>query len=1458
MSVALLALVHTATALGQPPPTITSGPVTIEALGEPGRWTGFSAASDGQAVATVSLTSGGRWHARNASVSGGVKGRTLTLRGINTSGTGGAPKLGPESWVKVSLAPEQRFAKVEFRLDLKELDQEAWEAAQPTACPLHFLCCSIAEPELYYFHGLLAPTPGMDPYPFSWRDMRGEWADGWSTAPAIGALTVPATGLWKPTEGTLAAYCFQHARSTDHSSRDIASVYHWPTEEQPNEWFGLVWPYQRGWNRLTYPEAPAVIESHFDLLLDDDTGPTGDLNRFIFDHIWREYAALLPQAPRMNDLGWMVERNEVDPAEPGSHVFATVRKSDGSFCSSFYRDETVVLGGSFRGTQLAYMRGDEAALERLRADVEGVLEHATWETVEGDECCHWRHPFEGGFDGWIGGDAADTTHNVQQFGFGGTLVAMYLNEPSDRLWRHITGLYNWAKHAVYTRGDICDIPCSMFTRQTDLLAMNFLLPLHHGLREDADPGKRALAEEAFALAETVVWRNANVTTSDPDPDDALDPTFLMPGNHARFWLGQVSWAELCDVFRSMVVMYVETGDERLKAYVRGALEKWWTGFEADGYHTAENMDVFGETAGKGARTGVHGPQDSFWEWAYPVGEATLRVTAGREAAIAFCKGTRALDITDYRFREPGHFAFRITGPSPEPIGLVFSSPFRDLSGLSVRVNGQPVEDARVAGRFGEHILLTAPAGATVEVGDVGDTPVTVAARPARRKTPHVRTGSMLPVDLGDRLDTALERSWSGPESWAGLAPGSATAYGVPYVIADPELQDGRMAAGPGLLDIGRKAEGLFLFATDAPKNGLSILVQTRPEVGLLDDQRVGTDQPKREWLTPDTRERLPVAGGWPLQDWEVWMYPLALPVGALVESVDVAEGVLLLALTLDTRTHKQARELVARAAEAAETRRVAEVDSARRRSVLLKARRRVRDQMDAKGAVRAALLPPHGPSALRIREALQELRIPAVALGPADIIDPGILTPTHYPILIYTGREHYLQTIAAPGDGEQALLHYLKTGGTLVVMGDCRPFAYADDLTAPDAEPNHTLFGRELGLDLLGPGEARGGAIGFETPPEGELVFSPEEQDVFRSLPDTVPFPTSGDRRYRPASGDSLPPGDTFTPLLTLQDAEGTRYGPAAALIRRSSQGFRNANILWVWGTLLSEAFTDADIVLHEALAAATELCGPASVEPPIGAARSDPPSATVALLPFLDPARSALAGELAGDLNIDLAEVRPDVLAEPTAFTAAHFPIGLHAPKAETYVDTWRLPGDGADAYTRYVEEGGFLIACGNATQFWYPGMWDGEEWRQPKPVEPTMSRALGLPIAQAFERPPNGLRLEPVKGQEVFPGLSGSIDVSGLSDQRWRGLYPTRGRGIEFTPLAYVTDSEGSRYNGCAAALIRRNGEGSRPGAILYIWGNLIEPGSDDPTVSDLARELLGSALEFAMDDVQVQPEE
>ena len=214
-----------------------------------------------------------------------------------------------------------------------------------------------------------------------------------------------------------------------------------------------------------------------------------------------------------------------------------------------------------------------------------------------------------------------------------------------------------------------------------------------------------------------------------------------------------------------------------------------------------------------------------------------------------------------------------------------------------------------------------------------------------------------------------------------------------------------------------------------------------------------------------------------------------------------------------------------------------------------------------------AFIPPYGVTYSALAECAEKLGIDCHTLTPQELVDENVFTAARFPVAIYTGVENYYRTVQQPGDGEQALLRYLHEGGMLQVAGVCHPFTYPIDVQADGTEkqiPDWILFNKQFELFLLGPGEKTGDAIGFETPPEGVTLtmnLNPS-QPVLWDFPQTLPFPTQGDRRYRPQTAEGIAPGDQFMPFLTTKGSDGRDYGPAAALIQHNCAAFKGAQVL--------------------------------------------------------------------------------------------------------------------------------------------------------------------------------------------------------------------------------------------------------------------------------------------------------
>ena len=245
--------------------------------------------------------------------------------------------------------------------------------------------------------------------------------------------------------------------------------------------------------------------------------------------------------------------------------------------------------------------------------------------------------------------------------------------------------------------------------------------------------------------------------------------------------------------------------------------------------------------------------------------------------------------------------------------------------------------------------------------------------------------------------------------------------------------------------------------------------------------------------------------------------------------------------------------------------------------------------------LRAAFLPPLDRSDVyQLTENLaRTLGFTADAISPIQMIDPNIFAPRRYQAAIYTGRERYLYQVRKPGDAVSALMHYLSDGGTLIVAGVCWPFyrpcrwdghdfvPYAGPLPTYSGPRDTWLekqmarlrqsptgtFNRFLGLNIAGEGTEQ-----FERPPDDDrltVIVTDSGRRLFPSLPARVPFPSSGDLRFRPAFSRNLGPGIRYTSIATVVGESGKTYGDAICLIEHTSGRLAPGRVIYIWGTLI-------------------------------------------------------------------------------------------------------------------------------------------------------------------------------------------------------------------------------------------------------------------------------------------------
>lgn len=220
---------------------------------------------------------------------------------------------------------------------------------------------------------------------------------------------------------------------------------------------------------------------------------------------------------------------------------------------------------------------------------------------------------------------------------------------------------------------------------------------------------------------------------------------------------------------------------------------------------------------------------------------------------------------------------------------------------------------------------------------------------------------------------------------------------------------------------------------------------------------------------------------------------------------------------------------------------------------------------------RIGLLNGLGPVGMRLLPVTDRLDL----VTPAELVDRKI-TPRTHRVLIYTTGEQYPTTVHKEMDVPKAIDAYIAAGGSLLVFSD-QPFPFIYD------ENRKAVFaGRIFGLHLLGsrqtksgkPFEQAKGPAGFEKPPSDDLGLSFAVAGELPSQPSSLPWPKSGDVRWRPAyRPKERDPEQPYWPLMILVDKNGRLWGEAVAVFGRRDK--RAGNVVYAWFRLADVAGLD-------------------------------------------------------------------------------------------------------------------------------------------------------------------------------------------------------------------------------------------------------------------------------------------
>ncbi|MCS7254559.1 MAG: carbohydrate-binding family 9-like protein [Armatimonadota bacterium] len=397
------------------------------------------------------------------------------------------------------------------------------------------------------------------------------------------------------------------------------------------------------------------------------------------------------------------------------------------------------------------------------------------------------------------------------------------------------------------------------------------------------------------------------------------------------------------------------------------------------------------------------------------------------------------------------------------------------------------------------------------------------------------------VNLAPYCNQMLHADWDDTNSFAGLIPGKRWVLGVPFVIVDPSLNMGKAVVRDAEIPVNARANFVFALLANAQQNARLIL-------RFAD----GGEQ------SVSLAEAVPVIIAHPpLYSWHLDMIVVkvghaARDKGRVIKSVQV-KGADLFALTLSTHSQEEIQETLMALNR--------KLEQWQMEQKILAQLRELREALSPlKGRVAVLPVPPpdsaqsHPLFSLLSRAGLTEHW---VVLSPSQLVDETFFVAQRFPVVFYLSGERFYYTVGRQNDAVDAVRKFLYDGGLLLIFAS-QPFPFFYDQSGKPIG-NAEAFG----LPVRG---------GWERPPQNvKLAFHRNPtQDIVTELPETIPFPTEGDLRWRPIFKPKGTEGVDFiyTPILTLRDDKGNEYGDGAAVLEYRKGDFALGRLVYVWHTL--------------------------------------------------------------------------------------------------------------------------------------------------------------------------------------------------------------------------------------------------------------------------------------------------
>ncbi|MBC7328949.1 hypothetical protein H5T88_01165 [bacterium] len=1122
---------------------LRKGETSIALIKEWDKITGFSLKAKGKPIASIYWDSLGVLYPTHFE----EKDDSLLFRDFKTH-----PSFSlSDSYLKISFSSKDDYPEIYFRLKIKDFDLQKWESAFGKI-PFHFLACSLPGASIFQGGGGWSiATPNIDPYPLlgitpEARKIASEWSENWTYAPSIEAHAQPVAGLWYPEKKLYIGYAFYESRLKGEPPPPVGMAYCWKSKKV-NEFLTLVLPYAKPHRKFRYPQKGDLLEGHFTLLYSTNLPSDSDPNLFCNEFAWRRYYNLMPSVPNYSDLSWLPSPYRVDEFRHPP-FYGLIQEHQG---------DVFIKKGSLLGIGTSwlwpldyfYEKEDNEALEILHRDLERLKGYARHIDIDGDHCVYWQWPLEGDWqDFW--GKGVPTLHNIH-----GTLCALafldaYRNERNPDYLPYIDGALLWLKHILFTRNCYPDVPDGMFAWDAAPFA-TFCIKYADTFRKDRN--RKELVSLAERLTRSLVYRCLAMFSSDNNPFDNIDSSWMMGGNAGEFWIGIGSANELWEMTAGVLLAYISTGDPILGQYLRGILERWHWLFRDSPFHKRV-LDWDGEFAEiwalcdgvpgykKDQRSKFGGLWGGLEQLIYPPKGAKARVVCRQKSALAFNIEGIHTTISQYKADAEANFSFKINSKLKGKFPLAITWPFSDLRKKRVKVNGEIINPLVFVDRPDTVIIPQVEDGDLVEVGNLNSSTPLLSLRigKGRRRWEAISPSEdFQQIDLSKFANVKIRRDWLDNSTWAGYEGGLKWLFGIPFVLIEPGLDDHPCAfRGEIPVKIKGKWDYIFLLIGGINPDSLLLLNFSNKKSNSL-----------------DLSKAVSAIDGWP----PIFRWKLSLiyaPLNDNLESIKV-ENCLLFAVTLAKKT----KNLVLSFKAIEEMR-----EEERMKREKEKRSARVAEYLKKIG--KCAILPlPQGhdnsPPEIfysAVKEGLLHL------LTPEEFVDKSVFNAKNFPILFVFGDESYIQTVREFGDGDRALIEYLKGGGTIVSLANGpTPFAYNEKGILL---PSYDRFGFTLcGRGGTRPPKNPSAYAPWEKPPLGErFVFRKNiSLEILKNLPEEFPFYNSGDLRWRPMGNFWSPEEAEYIPLITLYDSKGENRGDGAVIVRFKGGVLAPGRVVYVW-----------------------------------------------------------------------------------------------------------------------------------------------------------------------------------------------------------------------------------------------------------------------------------------------------